>query len=359
MTQYTDTFCWRPYTDMVLLDNFYKPCCYYTKNLKFESVETANLEIRNDIKENRWNSGCDICRITEKDGNTNSHRFKYFGEKNPTLFEENKFSLQNLEINIDNNCNIACITCDSGNSSRWAAENRKMQVKDTKQPHSINLDNILLKDLWLNVKKLTLYGGEPMYSKKVDTILTWLVENDLSANINLEFFTNGTIFNENILNLFSKFNEIRIGFSIDGIYEHFNIIRWPAKWETVVENYNKIKKLSNVHVYKIYTFSLLNACYTANDLQVFSEVFGGITVSNLLIYPKHFAARNLPYHIKSKVIDELKNIPNFSMLISELQQPSYEEHLVKALKQLRFLDSYRKTDSSILFPTDVWSLADK
>jgi len=354
MTSFTDSFCWRPFTDIVFAGNFYKPCCYYTKNLVYKSFDEVNKEIRNDIKENRWNSGCDVCRKTELDGNTNSHRFNYKGTKNANLFEQNKFELTNLEIKVDNNCNIACITCGSHSSSRWSVENKKMYNVNDSTQHSVNLENLFNSNLWNNVKTLTLYGGEPLYSKRVYKILRYAVENQFSKNIHLEFYTNGTVLDTEIISLLQNFKQVSIGFSIDATYGRFNIIRWPAKWDEVVKNYNKIKKLSNVDTYKIYTYSLLNACFTKNDLRILDETMVGYTVPNLLINPSYYAARHLPYDVKQKLLEEIYNIPNFASLHSELLQDGDESQLMNALTKLKHLDSFRNTDSSILFTSNVW-----
>jgi sulfatase maturation enzyme AslB (radical SAM superfamily) len=359
MKQFTDTFCWRPFTDMVIVDKFYKPCCYYSQNLHYKSFDTTNEKIRKDIKENRWNSGCDICRKTEADGNINSHRFKYNDTPDKSLYENNKFNLINLELIVDNNCNLACITCDSHSSSRWAAEKKRMNELDTHNQHTVDLNTVLNIELWKNVQTLTLYGGEPLYSKKVLKILSFVIENNFSKQIELKFYTNGTLFNAEIINLLRHFKKISIGFSIDATHERFNIIRWPAKWDQVLDNYNKIKKVENVETYKIYTYSLLNACYTKSDLQILNEKLSGYTVSNLLINPSYYAARHLPRNIKQKLIAEISEIKDFTSLQSELQQDGEEHQLIAAIAKLKKLDSYRNTDSSILFPQDVWSLADK
>jgi len=363
MTQFTDTFCRRAFTDLVFDSGIIKPCCYFLSNFtkKFQDIESSNLQVRQYIKDNKWHPGCDNCKKTEKDGNKKSHRLNHkYDDFDYELFYENKFSLKNLEIRVDNNCNIACITCFSDSSSRWSAELKRMGEHDPcKNKVNTDIDKLLTYEIWKNVEKLTIYGGEPMYSKKVEKILSWAVENNLSEKIDVHFFSNGTIINKNIIDKFERFKSINIGFSIDGTFDRYHIIRWPANWNETLENFNKLKLMPNVNLYIIYTYSVLNAYNTKEDLEILNEYFNCPIVPNLLINPSYYAARNLPESIKEKLIDHLITVPEFSYLIAELQQPSNEKELKQAIERVKKLDNFRNTDSSILFASEVWSIADK
>jgi sulfatase maturation enzyme AslB (radical SAM superfamily) len=229
----------------------------------------------------------------------------------------------------------------------------------SKNKINTDIDKLLADEIWKNVEKLTIYGGEPMYSKKVEKILSWAVENNFSENVNLHFFSNGTLFNRLIINKFERFKSVNIGFSIDGTYDRYHIIRWPGNWNKTLENFNKLKLMPNVNLYIIYTYSVLNAYNTKEDLEILNEHFNCPIVPNLLINPSYYAARNLPESIKEKLIDHLITVPEFSYLIAELQQPSNEKELKEAIRHVKKLDKFRNTNSSIFFPQEVWSLTDK
>lgn len=365
MTQFTDTFCLRPFTDLVFDSNKVKPCCYFLPNFNknFTDIQTANSEVREYIKDNKWHPGCYNCKKTEQDGNTKSHRLNFksrYDDFDYQLFSENKFQLKNLEIRVDNNCNIACITCFSDSSTRWSAELKRMGEHDpSKNKINNDIEQILLNEIWKNIEKLTIYGGEPMYSKKVEKILSWAVDNNFSEQIDLHFFSNGTVLNESIVDKLIRFKSVNIGFSIDGVYERFATIRWPASWDTTLQNFNRLKLIPNANLYIIYTYSLLNAYNTKEDFEILKKHFNCEIVPNLVINPSYYTARNLPEFVKEKLTDDLNTIPNFSYLINELQQPSNKKQLEQAILRLKKLDSYRNTDSSILFPPEVWSVTDK
>jgi uncharacterized radical SAM superfamily Fe-S cluster-containing enzyme len=365
MTTFTDTFCLRPFTDLVFDSDKVKPCCYFLSkyNKKYDKIENANIEVRDYIKQNKWHAGCENCRKTEQDGNTKSHRLNFkqdYDDFDYKLFLENNFVLKNLEIRVDNNCNIACVTCFSHSSTRWSAELKRMNEFDpSKNKINTDIDTLLTYEIWKNVEKLTLYGGEPMYNKKVEKILTYAVENNFSKNIDVHFFSNGTLFNEKIISKFEKFKSVAIGFSVDGVHERLHVIRWPAIWEDIVKNFNKLKNIWNVHLYIIYTYSLLNACNTKEDLEVLRNIFKCPVVPNLVINPSYYAPRHLPEYTKLRLIEHLKTEPFFEYLIAELQQIGNIKELKYGLQQLVNLDRYRNTDSSILFPPEVWAISDK
>ena len=148
-------------------------------------------------------------------------------------------------------CNLACTTCDSPFSTRWQA---------IKNEHPTKLDRtISVESLdFAGLNHVIICGGEPLLHKS-----TWAAVEYLgNLNIQTSVHFNGTVRpDENFLNLCAAHsNEVRFIFSIDGIGKRFDYLRWPGKWEDVVENLNWINRnaTENVSFSVNKTISILN-----------------------------------------------------------------------------------------------------
>jgi MoaA/NifB/PqqE/SkfB family radical SAM enzyme len=350
MKKLSKTFCWRPFTELYvnLHQQTHAPCCVFYPKIKGVDLIDPNKDIRNATLNEEWHSGCSSCK---NNNNKNSHRLQYFGHRDTQLVIDNISAVYSIEIALSNTCNLACITCNEKSSTRWASENARMSGLEGLKSRKPELSYIFNLDIWKNVKTLKLYGGEPMYIKETPVILNWLIDHGIAENIMLEFYTNGTVYNESIANLLSKFKSVRIGFSVDGVKDRYEVIRWPAIWSELVENFKKISTLPNVESHIIYTYSILNAYNVIDDFDIIrSELTDNISV-NFVSFPDYYAARNIPEDDKKDLINAYRDDIIASKLINDISQLGSVELYETAIKQLKHLDRWRNTDSSILMPT--------
>jgi MoaA/NifB/PqqE/SkfB family radical SAM enzyme len=102
-----------------------------------------------------------------------------------------------------------------------------------------NLDTPYLKNVIEKaetIEKIYFTGGEPMINEHHWNLLDIFIKNSYSHDIELDYNTNGTVLTEKMFQIWSHFKSINVGFSIDGIYEIFEKIRYPAKWKTIEKN---------------------------------------------------------------------------------------------------------------------------
>lgn len=344
-------FCWRPFTERHIRQTYVSPCCQFNKNYSGNSYQIDHQEIRNSILKNEWHPGCSHCENIEKDNpGVLSHRRTYNKETDKKLIIENKFEARNIEIEVDNVCNLACITCNAWSSSKWASENKRMLVNQNIQRKEVIWDGILQTDFWKDAKTLTLYGGETMYSKRVLDLLSWLISNKIANNLELNFYTNGTIVNEQIISYLKEFKFTNISFSIDGVNERFETLRWPAKYSDVKQNFKTISLLENVKISIIYTYSILNACNLLDDLKVIRNDFIEKISLNMLFNPSYFAARHLPIELKKHLIEEYNTDDLAATVIGELLSLGNNVEFAKAKDRLALLDGFRNTNREVLSP---------
>jgi len=354
MNKFENILCFRAFTELYIdIDNkIYRPCCYFNKNTKYNNIEDFHQTIREDNLKNQWSSGCEHCKKVEE-LNSTSHRLEYFHKPDQSIISNNKFVLKHLELRLDNVCNIACITCDANSSSRWASEDARMYNKPiVKKNKQDNYDWLLDEKLWENVETLVLYGGEPFYSKKLKNILSWLVEKNFSKNITLNFYTNGTIFDDTLLVQLSTFKLVDIQFSIDGVEENFEIIRWPAKWVDILNNINNVKKFSNIIISINYTVSILNIFNIEKDFHSLRKDLTKKVNFNFLEEPNYYNIKNLPENFKNQIITTIGKNLNFISVINKLNRNGDSNVLKECASKLKTLDRFRNTHSHLLFPEE-------
>lgn len=123
-------------------------------------------------------------------------------------------------------CNLACSTCNEFSSTRWQA------LK--KLPIVSNAFNTTVDDLdFSGLNHIVIGGGEPILHKSTHEVLKKFKNTDMRFLIHF----NGTVKPSlEFLNTCSYYKRLIICFSIDGVGEHFEYLRWPAKWPKVVSN---------------------------------------------------------------------------------------------------------------------------
>src|SRR5262249_49726663 len=66
-------------------------------------------------------------------------------------------------------------------------------------------------------------------------------------NVALEFNTNCTVLREPMLQKLLKFQFLQLGLSLDAFGPYYEYIRYPAKWDTVRRNVEKLRALGHPH----------------------------------------------------------------------------------------------------------------
>jgi len=125
-----------------------------------------------------------------------------------------------------NICNLACSTCTESHSTRWQS------LKNL--PIDSNAFNTTIDELdFTGLKQIVIGGGEPILHKSTHELLEKFKNTDMRFLIHF----NGTVKpSVEFLNTCSYYERIIFCFSIDGVGEHFEYLRWPAKWTKVDSN---------------------------------------------------------------------------------------------------------------------------
>ena len=260
-------YCILPFISVRIEDNKnlnsvgFRPCCFYKDTTLpiFKNIDDylasdflKNLQ-QHLITQDELPPGCNSCSVIESKNllSVRQLKNKFFQD---LILQQT--SIQELDIFPSNTCNLTCIMCSPKFSSSVAAEQKKLgwitKIYNFDETELI-LDS--LKQL-PNLQYIHIAGGEFFYSKHCLKILEAIKAAKIS---NIEFITNGTVFNENHVSILKTFNNLSLRFSIDGIDDYYEFIRYPAKWNDVKTNILNYKnQLPNAHVEVVMTVQPLN-----------------------------------------------------------------------------------------------------
>lgn len=393
-----------------LSGNIYS-CCYnrYHSLGKYPEVSIRQAwdgmkvnELRNKIAKNDLLLGCHACNTKLMNKNFYSVGARIYDDykvskRGPTL----------MEFEISNICNLECIMCNGENSSLI----RKNREKG--EPYPIMYDEVFidqLKEFIPYLHEARFVGGEPFLSSLYFKIWEKIIHLNPKTKINI--LTNGTILNEQILNLY-KNNNVHISFSIDSINKvTYEKIRINARYEDVMQNFQtiyqlskKLKKEISVNICPI----RLNMWEIPKMIQYYSEL-GVLVYLHTVVYPytqtinalnkdelkeyysfiksSIFNENNLIYKLNSKIYNDFvtriekliqektrQKVNNFNDLLFKLKQTNkYDTRLVNKFEELmneiqndlnddalfnKFIQSLIETDINYIIDEITYSSKEK
>lgn len=374
----SDTWCVNAFHSLSSTnEGITRPCCMYKRTGKAELklgdtplLDHFNckefIELRDALTKGERHPNCYRC-WQEEDAGRESKRIR--DNKKWTGAEQ---GLVYVDLSMGNTCNIKCRTCSPHASSQWSQElydtkyinivSKEEYFKEIKKfsksyddesPFWKELENSLS-----TIRHLEFYGGEPLLSKKMWGILQKAVELGYSKDIELHYATNGTLWPE-YTELWKNFKTVNLSFSIDGVGDRFEYMRYPAVWQEVLSNMNRPDVFqNNMKPSWCVTLSALNIFYLDEIIEEFNKHFRGRMglYLNLVHWPDHFNISKLPNNVKKIVLDKLKSIPEhysnqLSGIIGFVENGIPDQNNWDTfLKEVRLTDHYRNQDYSKTFP---------
>jgi len=177
-----------------------------------------------------------------------------------------------LDLKFSNKCNLSCRMCTPGSSTKVADTARTIiQLLNTKyqnhntseQDYFILTDNFLkegadrmdfdedtidnIKKLMPQLKEIQTAGGETFINDQYIEILKYAIDGGYNETIALEVTTNGTKFIEEKLDLIMQFRFVDLIISIDGTENTYEYIRYPFKFDLIVQRLKYLKSYISRH----------------------------------------------------------------------------------------------------------------
>jgi sulfatase maturation enzyme AslB (radical SAM superfamily) len=354
-------FCPAPWTGLYYQINSPSPChIIRNTHMNMTPEEYVNSDwlkrIKKDMLEGRVPPECANCKNKEDLGlkSTRGAAWHYYNVGEEPNYEDmwfyNKFDEntptypRRIEIRFSNLCNMKCRMCDETSSSEWALEKKKHNLP----LHSVNnkngdldtnstpllrithdkiagLKNIeLLRDLL----RVCFTGGEPLIIKEYYDYLDFLIDNNLNQKLQIELFTNCSVYNPLFVERLIKFKEVEIVMSIDGVNKTAEYIRHGMPWSTIRKNvlaFNSLPEpITPFVTVAISAYTLLDVSNLAKFLMELSDLNPRIGIKCYTVLMPSLRFKNTPIHLQQKMLEEVDKAieiltaPNFSILKNEL-----------------------------------------
>jgi len=409
-------------------------CCQMINLDKYEGKEAYGTVYKNDgevltvednISENRnspaWKrlrkqmlagekpSICNLC-YQEEDNGIGSRRDwtnDYFSDTlikaveltdNDGSIKNEDFPIEYWDLRFGNKCNLACRSCGPTDSDLWYNDWKTIKktntfvapghgtvtiTDDNKTEGDVfewydngNLLENIKKDI-KNIKRFYFTGGEPTINHAHRKLLQFCIDNGHADRIDLDYNTNMAGVPSKIFTQWKEFKSVNLGMSIDGIFEHFEYIRYPGKWSSAYKNMVRIDSedgFERVIAGVSLTLSIMNVLHVLDMQwwmleQTWERIDPVITVHNLY-GPPFYNIQNLTDEQKEyvkvryeKFINDIKRRwPNAvehtdriedklkSVIRHMMEIPQNKEDYIKFLSESKILDNARSQDWREVLP---------
>ncbi len=303
------------------------------------------------------------------------------------------FDIKYADMKLGNKCDLACLMCNPGDSSKWIPDYNKLMKSDIDQETKNILewrkeegrlnwyrhDSVFWKDIQSKLDTMESFyiiGGEPTINSEFESFLEMCVKSGHSGRINLRFNTNGLTTTERHLELYKRFKNVLIHLSIDGIGSYHDLIRYPSNWQEMEKKLDWWDSTSdNVEVTIDTTASILNIMHIPDIVKWKLEknykkiskypTNKGLIGIHFLHSPEFLNVTVLPKELKELATEKYNELFNhldkdvlnkykkFDALLDFMNSKDNSHMWEKTLKYLDNMDSIRQTNwKSVLLDYD-------
>jgi sulfatase maturation enzyme AslB (radical SAM superfamily) len=222
-----------------------------------------------------------------------------------------------LHIDLGNYCNLACKMCRPQASSMIAVQEVKWGNQDAKQYVGSDwtrddavwnrvLDELAGID---NLKNIHFMGGETLLTKRFEDFVDYMIDRE-RTDLHFSFVTNGTAFNERLINKLKKFKRVGIEVSIETATEHNSYQRQGTDTPQVLKNLERY----------------LTHCDGSNITLTVRPAISALTIGNYYSLLKHC--------LDHKIIVKSLNVTRPTFLNPEILPASVRNQYVDNYKNL-------------------------
>jgi pyruvate-formate lyase-activating enzyme len=310
-----------------------------------------------------------------------------------------------LDLRLGHTCQLKCVMCSPHDSSKWVDEHAKVYptYQATELKRFMSWDKASFNNSWHenpdfwkemyaqipNLKQVYFAGGEPLIIKEHALFLEEIIRQGYADKIMIRYNTNGLLISKRMVDLWSKFKKVRIGFSLDAMDMRNWYIRYPSEWSNVMENLTMLDNApDNIETSIVPAIQILNVKHLPDfvkwkvtsgfkrinlDLNPEGMLYGGgIFNMHVVHIPTWLNVQVLPAADKQEIVEKFAELKQW--LWDNYTQdddfwknnpyawPRYEaflkfmlsndkSHLLPAFKEyVEKLDSHRNTNAKEIFP---------
>ena len=339
----------------------YNHCCLRSDLFEYDSGDMWNSEqlipLRELNKENKWDPGCWACRGNELSSQTSlrTGTLEMFGQSS------NLSGPKRLDLMFDISCNLACRTCGPWASTYWQKHLKENAIEFLAPSPETRVDEMIeiLRTLDLSNLELVVFcGGETLMGQgywRVAEVIAELAP-QAKEKITLSFQTNGTQpINQKNYETLKKFHLVKLNFSLDGINERFEYLRWPAKWQQVVGNMFTIRDTAPVNTMFLVeeTMSIFNLYYQ-NELESWlKQNFPTNRLGDITNHTRHLTTEyktRINYGIKELTREYVESLPDDLRGLVPNNWQENPEAIRRMIADIEKFDKFRNQDWTKTFP---------
>ena len=343
--------CFFPFRSVIVKTNGHLTTCCYGGNIDGLHRDTHTIQqafeskqfqsIRDNLTNGIKDTHCNKCWELEEQGIESLRQQELRTEEvSDDIFVNPR--LEYLFLSLSNQCNLKCRTCNPSDSSFWIKEYEHrtgtkqliyLEPDDSKFFSSFKIDTLP------NLKEIAFVGGEPLMMKSVHRILE-----NLDPDVSLTFYTNGTFYNPD---MFTKFIDVNIAVSIDGVQNRFEYMRHPAKWESLITNLNTMG--DNLKAITC-TVSAYNVWYI-DEVADFARSMGIEFMAHILYNPVELSVLTLPYEVRLEISKKLSTHASDQIQkIAEYLKTESTDNWESFVNDVKQGDEYRNESYRETFP---------
>lgn len=269
-----------------------------------------------------------------------------------------------LQIDLGNTCNGACIMCIPTYSSRLAQDYKKLHSFSSEVFPKFETvenwaDDPVLVEKFVdeiaqlpNIKYIHFLGGETLYLKSFYDICNRLIERGISKNISIGTTTNGSLYTDNLDYIIDNFKHVHLGVSIETATPLNDYIRWPSQIDQVLEHLGKFltkRESGNLHVSLRITPNVFSVYHLDSIIEYMLTHQVTAESCDILRKPEWLRIELLPESLRrqtlkkiNRVIDKFGIIPTNSNIVNLRSEALVDEVIRKVVYEYRdFLETYQ------------------
>lgn len=204
------------------------PCCVYQADQNYRTLAEyySSTEYQELQSTSTWPRGCGACRQQE---NQNQTSYRQLVNQSLDNIQGRRF-----EIFPSNICNLKCVMCNPANSSAFAQEQQTIGIINNQYAKEFDLSKEALDLIDSNddIESISLIGGEFFLSKGNLEILDLAIQRQIPIRV----VTNATVILPDHLAKLKQLQDLELQISCDGVHEHYEFMRYPARWDRFIAN---------------------------------------------------------------------------------------------------------------------------
>lgn len=349
-------------------------------------VDSRNAELMKQIRINMlngiWNEECGRCMREEQNGLVSRREFE--NEEWDYTLEDAKSEtaadgtidvtstpIRYYDLRFGNFCNLKCRMCGPTDSNSWYEDwieltgTNKFQetsgeVEIIKKGGKLYADGYAWPDyepFWdylesniKNIEHVYFAGGEPMLIERHYEFLQKCIDQGQADKMKIEYNTNMTTLPTRVTDMWKEFDHVIIGASVDGMEGMLEYQRYPAKWEKVKRNLQKVDALpNNVQSWITYTVTAYNVNHmidfmkwkleNSNYDRINSTKKKPIISPHIAHHPLNLNIRVLPDSLKQDITERFQQFVDYTI-------KNHPDYVVRQAKRLsESICSYMNSES--------------